>query len=97
MRSSIPQATVVTRASDRTPSGRTPAEVERDDLRALLFAVREALDLPHGPQRDAYLSARASLVCGALRDVLTDTTVLGIVWETDLLRRMVREHGGSHA
>ncbi|MFD7793555.1 hypothetical protein [Streptomyces sp. NPDC059759] len=99
MQPSIPHAT------DETPdlrftlrgTSRSEAEVERDDLRDLLAVIRDALDIPANPRREELLSARTLLISGTLRDVLDGTPVMGIPWETDLLRRMVREGGGPDA
>lgn len=76
--------------------GKSAAEVEVEDLRDLLAAIRDALDVPPGPQRAALLGDRVLLVGGVLRDVLDGTPGLDIPWDTDYLRRYGTE-GGSRA
>ncbi|MFD1656930.1 hypothetical protein ACFSL4_01445 [Streptomyces caeni] len=80
----------------RTNGGKSAIEVERDDLRDLLAAVRDALDLPPGHRRPALLDGRVLLVLGTLRDV-RDGKAAFIPYETDLLRRKVAEDGGPSA
>ncbi|HEY6116295.1 MAG TPA: hypothetical protein VI172_10080 [Candidatus Dormibacteraeota bacterium] len=79
----------------RVTGGRNIAETERDDLRDLLAAIRDALDLPPGRQRAALLDGRVLLILGTVRDVL-DGRAAYIPFETDLLRRKVAEDGGRH-
>ncbi|MFF3884118.1 hypothetical protein [Streptomyces sp. NPDC001914] len=97
MQSSIAQATAATTVLGREMRDRTPAEAERDDLRDLLTVIRDALDLPADHRREALLSARVMLISGTLRDVLDGSPLMGISWETDLLRRLIEEAGGPHA
>jgi hypothetical protein len=80
----------------RGNGGKHAAEAERDDLRDLLAAIRDALDLPPGNRRPVLLDGRVLLVLGTVRDVL-DGRVPLIPFETDLLRRKIREDGGSDA
>ncbi|MCM1977194.1 hypothetical protein [Streptomyces sp. G1] len=77
----------------RVSGGKHAAEVERDDLRALLAAVRDALDVPPGPERRALLGDRALLVGGVLRDVLNGHA-LDIEQETAYLRARISKGGG---
>ncbi|WAZ20245.1 hypothetical protein STRCI_001346 [Streptomyces cinnabarinus] len=79
----------------RVVGGKPAAMVERDDLRDLLAAIRDALDVPPGPERSALLGDRALLVGGVLRDVLDGTPAFDIPSETDYLRRTISE-GGRH-
>lgn len=80
----------------RVSGGKTAAEAERDDLRDLLGAIRDALDLPPSAHRPALLDGRVLLVLGTVRDVL-DGKVPLIPFETELLRRKVAEDGGRDA
>lgn len=80
----------------RVIGGKSAVETERDDLRDLMAAIRDALDLPPGNQRPALLDGRVLLVLGTLRDVL-DGKVPFIPYETELLRQKVAEDGGRHA
>lgn len=80
----------------RVVGGKSAVEAERDDLRDLMAAIRDTLDLPPGHQRPALLDGRVLLVLGTLRDVL-DGRAPFIPFETDLLRRKVAEDGGRHA
>lgn len=74
--------------------GKTAIEAERDDLRDLLAAIRDALDVPPGNRRQALIDGRVLLVLGTVRDVLDDKVrVPFIPFETDLLRRKVAEDG----
>lgn len=76
----------------RVSGGRTTAEAERDDLRELLAAVGDALDLPAGPQRPALLGDRALLVLGTIRDVLDGRVRAPFIpFETEQLRLKLSE------
>lgn len=86
MPTSIAHATPVT-------GGKSAAAAENSDLRDLLAAIRDALDVPPGPQRQALLGDRVLLVGGVLRDVLHGTPGLDIPWETDYLRRSCTQDG----
>ncbi|MGW0574803.1 hypothetical protein ACWD25_02305 [Streptomyces sp. NPDC002920] len=91
MHTSIAQAPGVAR-------GKTTAETERDDLRDLLAAIRDALTLPPSPQRPLVLGDRALLVVGTIRDVLDGQVKVPLIpFETEALRQKTREDGGSHA
>ncbi|MEV7684522.1 hypothetical protein [Streptomyces bungoensis] len=82
----------------RSVGGKSAVEAERDDLRDLLAAIRDTLDLPPGVRRQALLDGRVLLVLGTVRDVLDDKVrVPFIPFETDLLRRKVAEDGGIGA
>jgi hypothetical protein len=88
MHSSIAQA--------RVSGGKSTAAAERDDLRDLLAAIRNALDLPPGPQRPVQLDARVLLILGVLRDVLDGRVKTPLIpFETETLRQKTSE--GSHA
>jgi hypothetical protein len=78
----------------RVTGGKSAPEAENHDLRDLLAAIRDALDVPPGPKRAAILGDRVLLVGGTIRDVL-DGKVPYIPFETDLLRRKTSEGGGS--
>lgn len=80
----------------RSGGGKPAAEVENGDLRDLLAAIRDALDVPPGNRRPALLDGRVLLVLGTVRDVL-DGKVPFIPFETDLLRAKVAEDGGPDA
>ncbi|MFI1767455.1 hypothetical protein ACH41H_36150 [Streptomyces sp. NPDC020800] len=95
MHLSIPHSTPTPEALAHAEHERT--RVQRDDLRDLLKAVRDALDIPPGNRRPALLDSRALLVLGTLNDVLNDRACLGIAWETEIIRQKVREDGGGHA
>ncbi|MFI5973603.1 hypothetical protein [Streptomyces sp. NPDC051452] len=94
MRPSIPQSTLTPDSLAYAEADRT--RIERNDLRDLLKAVRDALDVPPGHRRPTMLDSRALLVVGTLTDVLDGKASLGIAWETELIRQKVREDG-SHA
>jgi len=80
----------------RASGGTSAPEVENGDLRDLLAAIGDALDLPPGNRRPALLDGRVLLVLGAVRDVL-DGRARFIPYETELLRQKVSEDGGGHA
>ncbi|MGP4085428.1 hypothetical protein [Streptomyces sp. KR55] len=73
----------------RVGGGQSPAEAERNDLRDLLAAVLEALDMPFDPMRDLTAMLRIGAVTGTLRDVLNGSATNGIPWETDYLRKEI--------
>ncbi|CBG73065.1 hypothetical protein SCAB_60461 [Streptomyces scabiei 87.22] len=80
----------------RSGGGKHAAEVENSDLRDLLAAIRDALDIPPGNRRPALLDARVLLVLGSVRDVL-DGKVPLIPFETEMLRSKLAEDGSHHA
>jgi uncharacterized protein (UPF0261 family) len=79
----------------RVHGGKSTAETERDDLRDLLAAVLEALDLPADPRRDITALMRIGAVTGTLRDVLNGDATNGIPWETDYLRKEIARLAGQ--
>lgn len=82
----------------RVEGGKSAPEVERDDLRDLLAAIRDALDVPPGNRRAATLDGRVLLVLGMVRDVLDGKVqVPYIPFETELLREKTAESGGPGA
>lgn len=75
-------------------TGRPAAETEAANLRGLLAAVRDALDLPPGHRRDAVLGRRVQLVLTALGDVLDGTVPPQLLaFETDDLRHALAKDG----
>ncbi|MFF4548651.1 hypothetical protein ACFY1J_31200 [Streptomyces sp. NPDC001406] len=76
----------------RVEGGKPAVEVERDDLRELLRAIVEALDVPDGAGRSPLLDRRSARIVEALRAVLTGKTPSpGIPWETAFLRMKTAE------
>lgn len=69
-----------------------------DDVRDLLAAVLEALDIPHPAtigdteQHARVLADRVMHTVIALRDVLDNGAPLGIEWTTEYLRKRLAEH-----
>ncbi|MGW7298982.1 hypothetical protein [Streptomyces sp. NPDC054829] len=80
---------------DRTPN---PASGRPDELRALLAAVLEALELPHpatvgdAETHDRILIERVRHAKIALQTVLVDRAPLGVEWTTAYLRERLAEH-----
>ncbi|MGC9540228.1 hypothetical protein [Streptomyces sp. UG1] len=71
----------------RASGGQPAIEAERNDLRELLRAIVEALDVPDGPQRAPHLDRRSARIVAAGRAVLTGRTPAPqIPWETAFLR-----------
>lgn len=68
------------------------------DVRALLAAVLEALDIPHPATvghtevYDQVRNERATHAVVALRSVLDDKPLMGIEWTTAYLRERLAEH-----
>ena len=69
-----------------------------DDVRGLLAAILEALDIPapatigDTAAHDRILNERAMHAKIALRSVLEDAAPLGIEWTTTYLRERLAEH-----
>lgn len=78
----------------RVKGGKSAPEAERDDLCGLLAAIRDALDVPPGPERPALLGDRVLLVLATVRDVLDGETAL-IPFETELLREKTAQQAGA--
>jgi hypothetical protein len=81
----------------RPIGGKSASQAENGDLRDLLAAIRDALDVPHAPDQAAVLEDRALLVCGTIRDAL-DGKAPYIPFETQLLReKLAAQDGARHA
>ncbi|WP_180685313.1 hypothetical protein [Streptomyces gossypiisoli] len=69
-----------------------------DDIRDLLAAVLEALDIPHPATTggaevyDQVRNDRATHVVVALRSVLDDKPLMGVEWTTAYLREQLAKH-----
>ncbi|MFH8799675.1 hypothetical protein ACH4F6_08785 [Streptomyces sp. NPDC017936] len=69
-----------------------------DDIRGLLAAVLEALDIPHpaaaGGEKvyDRIRNDRATHVVVALRSVLDDKPLMDVEWTTAYLREQLAKH-----
>ncbi|MFF7966689.1 hypothetical protein ACFZC3_15145 [Streptomyces sp. NPDC007903] len=95
MRSSIPHPPAALGGS--TPVREEPARADAAELRNLLGAIRDALDVPHGFRREALLDSRISTVRAALDEVLDGRPIFGIAYEAALIRQSIAEDGGSRA
>jgi len=85
MSSSIPHSAIGPRGLDEAENAR--ARVQRDDLLDLLRTICDALDVPSGVPQQGLRDDRIRLVHNTVRNVLDGTAVLGIAWETELLRQ----------
>lgn len=75
---------------------RTDVEVERDDLRELLRAIVDSLDVPEGPEQASLLHRRAALIVSAGHAILSGRTPTPeIPWESAFLRRKAAEDASA--